>query len=65
MQAPDRKVSVGLLSGAIMSILAWLAQQFGIIVPADVALAGATVITFFVQYFVPHADAGDENASQD
>jgi mannose/fructose/N-acetylgalactosamine-specific phosphotransferase system component IIC len=60
MQAPDRKVSVGLLAGATMSVIAWASQQFsGVAIPADVAIAGATIISFVIQYFVPHA--GDIN----
>jgi hypothetical protein len=54
IQAPNRKVTVGLVSGAIMTILAWASKQYaGVEIPADVALAGATVINFALQYFIP------------
>jgi hypothetical protein len=51
--APSRKVAVGLLAGAVMTILAWVSKTYtGIEIPAEVALAGSTVITFAIQYFV-------------
>jgi hypothetical protein len=54
--APNRKVTVGLVSGAIMTILAWVTQKVtGEPIPAEVALAGATVINFILQYAVPNA----------
>ena len=56
IQAPNRKVTVGLVSGAIMTILAWASKAYaGVEIPADVALAGATVINFGLQYFIPDA----------
>ncbi len=56
IQAPNRKVTVGLVSGSIMTILAWASKQYaGVEIPADVALAGATVINFALQYFIPAA----------
>lgn len=58
MQVPNRKVTVGLVSGAIMTILAWASKQYaGVEIPADVALAGATVINFALQYFIPDASS--------
>lgn len=52
----DRKVTAGLWSGAVMAILAWVSKQFfAVEVPADVALAGATIITGVIQYFIPNA----------
>jgi hypothetical protein len=55
---PNRKVVVGAMAGAVMTILAWCSQAFaGVVVPAEVALAGSTVIVFIVQYFVPNAEA--------
>lgn len=54
IQAPNRKVTVGLVSGSLMTILAWASKQYaGVEIPADVALAGATVINFALQYFIP------------
>jgi hypothetical protein len=56
IQAPNRKVTVGLVSGSIMTILAWASKQYaGVEIPAEVALAGATLINFILQYFVPNA----------
>lgn len=50
---PTRKVAVGLMAGAVMTILAWISKTYtGIEIPAEVALAGATVITFALQYLV-------------
>lgn len=56
IQAPDRKVTIGLVSGSLMTILAWASKQYaGVEIPAEVALAGATVINFALQYFIPSA----------
>lgn len=56
VQQPSRKVTVGLVAGAIMTILAWASKQYaGVEIPAEVALAGATVINFALQYLVPNA----------
>jgi len=56
IQAPNRKVTVGLVSGAIMTIVAWASKAYaGVEIPAEVALAGATLINFILQYFVPNA----------
>lgn len=53
--APDRKVNVGLLAGAVMTIVAWASKAYADVeIPAEVALAGATVIVFALQYFVPN-----------
>lgn len=54
-QSVDRKVTAGLVGGALMTIIAWWAEQFyHVVVPAPVALAGATVITYTLQLFVPN-----------
>jgi hypothetical protein len=54
---PNRKVVVGAFAGAAMTILAWCSDAFlGVKIPAEVALAGSTVIVFVVQYFVPNAE---------
>jgi hypothetical protein len=56
IQAPNRKVTVGLVSGAIMTIVAWASKAYaGIEIPAEVALAGATLINFIHQYVIPDA----------
>lgn len=62
IQAPNRKVTVGLVSGSAMTILAWVSKTYASVeIPADVALAGATVINFALQYFIP--DASEEPPS--
>lgn len=54
---PSRKVVVGTAVGASMTIIAWSIKAFaGVEVPAEVALAGSTVVVFLIQYFVPNAD---------
>lgn len=54
---PNRKVVVGAAAGALMTIVAWVSKAFaGVDIPAEVALAGSTVIVFFVQYFVPNVE---------
>lgn len=61
IQVPNRKVTVGLVSGSLMTILAWASKQYaGVEIPAEVALAGATVINFILQYAIP--DASQESA---
>lgn len=62
IQVPNRKVTVGLVSGSLMTILAWASKQYaGVEIPAEVALAGATVINFILQYAIP--DASQETPS--
>lgn len=62
IQVPNRKVTVGLVSGSVMTIFAWASKQYaGVEIPAEVALAGATVINFILQYLVP--DASQEEPS--
>lgn len=54
IEAPNRKVNVGLVAGAVMTILAWISKTYvGVEITAEVALAGATVIVFCLQYIVP------------
>lgn len=56
----DRKVGVGLAAGSLMTILAWISKQYaGVEVPADVALAGATVINFLLQWLVPNKEISE------
>lgn len=56
VSAPTRKVTIGLASGSLMTILAWCSKQYaGVEIPAEVALAGATAINFILQYVVPDA----------
>jgi hypothetical protein len=54
IEAPNRKVNVGLAAGAIMTILAWISKAFGgPEITAEVALSGSTLIVFVLQYLVP------------
>jgi len=54
---PNRKVVIGAAAGALMTIVAWCTKAFsGVEIPAEVALAGSTIIVFFLQYFVPNAE---------
>lgn len=63
IQAPNRKVTAGLMAGSIMTILAWASKTYaGVEIPAEVALAGATVITFIIQYAIPEANEESPNA---
>lgn len=56
IQGPSRKVTIGLAAGSLMTILAWCSKTYaGVEIPAEVALAGATVINFILQYAVPDA----------
>lgn len=50
---PDRKVLVGGVAGALTSIIVWSLSQKGIVVPAEIAVAISTVVTFATQYFTP------------
>lgn len=53
IEAPNRKVNVGLAAGAVMTVLAWISKTYaGVEIPAEVALAGATIIVFILQYAV-------------
>lgn len=62
VQAPSRKVTIGLASGSVMTLIAWASKAYtGVEIPAEVALAGATVINFVLQYFIP--DASEDSPS--
>lgn len=62
--APTRKVAIGAVAGAAMIIIAWCAKAFGKVeLPAEVAMAGTTIITAVVQYFVPDAAPPDESGA--
>lgn len=57
MPPATRKVVVGAAAGAIMTIIAWTSNTFlKVPIPAEIALAGSTVIVFIVQWFVPNSD---------
>ncbi len=51
---PARKVTVGALSGAAATIIVWLIEMIGkTTVPAAVAIAITTVVTFVISYLIP------------
>lgn len=55
---PTNKVVAGVLAGALTTIGAWAARQFGgVELTAEVQGAITVVITFLVQYVVPDAPA--------
>ena len=56
METPDRKVTIGLAANALMSLFAWVLKLgFGIEMPGEMVLSGATVLLFALQYLVPNA----------
>jgi hypothetical protein len=56
MMAPNRKVNVGVVAGAVVVIGVWAAKTFAqLVVPVEIGMAATTVITFIVQYIVPEA----------
>ena len=55
MQIPDKKVQVGAGMGGFAAVTAYAIQAYtGEVIPAEVAIAGSTFLTFVVQYFVPN-----------
>ena len=55
---PARKVSVGALVGAVVTLLVWLIETIGkITVPAYIAVALSTLLTFIISYLIPPADS--------
>lgn len=55
---PTRKITLGAGMGALSAILVWALNTYAITppdpkIPAEIAVAGATFLTFLVQYFVP------------
>ena len=53
---PVRKVTVGILAGAIVTVLIWILKQFGHInVASEVSTACTTIFTFVISYLTPPA----------
>jgi hypothetical protein len=54
---PSRKVTVGALAGALSVVLVWIANSFfmpeGKAIPAEVASAITTIISFIASYLIP------------
>jgi hypothetical protein len=60
--APTRKVMAGGAIGAAITILVWVLNAFKLLpqgqqIPAEVAAALTTLVSFAVSYFVPPAPA--------
>lgn len=57
--APTRKVIAGGLSGSMTLILVWMLNTYALPeakpIPAEIAVAISTVLSFAVSYFVPPA----------
>lgn len=53
MQKPNTKVAAGGLAGGLSMLIIWGIGAAGVEVPAEVAAAITTLITFAVSYFVP------------
>jgi hypothetical protein len=54
---PTRKVSAGVLAGALSIILVWGVKTYGgVALDGEIASAITTVMTFLVSYFVPDAE---------
>lgn len=55
---PARKVSVGAAVGALVTIAVWVIEAAGhTTVPAYVAVALSTLLTFIVSYLIPPSDS--------
>ena len=52
MERPNSKVAAGGLAGGLSLLLIWGVGAAGVAVPAEVAAAITTIITFGVSYFV-------------
>ena len=53
---PTRKVGSGALAGALSIVLVWVIQTYGgQQIPAEVASAGTTILSFIVSWLVPEA----------
>jgi flagellar biosynthesis protein FliR len=60
---PARKVSVGAAVGALVTLVVWVIEAAGhTTVPAYVAVALSTLLTFIISYLVPPSD-GDQIVS--
>jgi uncharacterized membrane protein YjjB (DUF3815 family) len=53
---PIRKIQVAALGGAISTLVVFLMEQYGHVqIPAAVATAITTILSFLISYFVPPA----------
>lgn len=57
VQAPSRKVGVGLAVTSLVAIVVWAVKQFANVdIPAHIAVEGGAVLNFIIQYLVPNAE---------
>lgn len=49
---PNRKVSVGVAAGAVMTIAVFIFKRYGVEITGEVAAAGTMLLTFLSSYFV-------------
>ncbi len=55
---PIRKISYGALVGAVVTLVVWLIETLGkVTVPAYIAVALSTILTFVIAYLIPPSDA--------
>lgn len=60
IETPNRKVNVGVIAGAIATIIVWASKAFGgVEVPAEIAVALTAIITFATQYLTPEKETPD------
>lgn len=53
---PERKVTAGVLAGALSVIVTYILQTaFEVVIPAEVASAGTVVLTCITSYLVPNS----------
>lgn len=52
---PTKKVTAGIIAGAVASIAGFLLSQYGIEVPPEVVASSTTIMTFLASYFVPES----------
>jgi hypothetical protein len=59
MNKPERKVAVGAFAGALVALITAILNRYILVdkpLPADITVLGTTVLTFFLQYFVPNSN---------
>ena len=50
---PTRKLQVGVLTGAIVTIIIWILNRNGADIPPEIATAILTIVAAIVTYIVP------------
>lgn len=49
---PTNKVTAAVLAGAVVTILTFVAGQFGIVITPEIATGATAIVSFIVSYFV-------------